>query len=770
MKKDFSALCFVAAGFLVLAVSCSRRPAAPPEVSLIPKPVSLEKQAGSFTIDAHTTLVLLSDSLKPSADFLNAYLEKYFGFRLPVVIRDTAASAQPRGIRLYLRAGSRKEAYDMTVTPEGVSIGGSDPAGVFYGIQTLIQLLPTTPASSLDIACVHIRDYPRFAYRGMMLDCGRHFFDTAFVKEFIDFIAMHKMNRFHWHLTEDQGWRIQIRKYPRLTEVGAWRDSTLIGHAGGGPARFEHERSGGFYTQDEIRAIVAYAKARYITVIPEIEMPGHSMAAIAAYPELTCQPGSYHVGTTWGVYDTILCPTPYTFHFYQEVLTEVMALFPSHYIHIGGDEAPKRTWNASAFCRALMKQLHLKDADELQSYFVNHMEEFLNAHGRDIIGWDEILQGGLAPNATVMSWRGEEGGIAAAKMHHDVIMSPTTYCYLDYYQSKHHDSLFIGGYLPLEKVYSYNPIPPELDSTEAGYIKGVQANLWTEYIAWPSKAEYQLFPRMEAIAEIAWTPQQERKYPDFVRRVETQFKRYDLWKVSYSRAIYELEATPEQRPDHQGVNLRLGTKSGTGKIRYTTDGSGPVTASPSYDSPVQVDKATRIRAALFLDGRKSGPETDLSFAVNEATGKAATLATAPADQYSGNGAFTLVDGVRPVKASDGSAWLGWSGGSMDAKIDLGSSRTLSRVTVDFAADAGMWIYPPASMTVRLSADGIHYRDVGQIRPGPLADTTAGTATVSFPPTGGRFLEVQAENFGKIPAGQPGAGHPAWLFIGEIGAE
>ena len=511
-----------------------------PVVSIIPEPVSLQQEMGTFSITPATTIYLAGKGLENSAVFFNNYLGKYYGFHLKVknVKGKQDVHARNAIILDYQQTAYHIQgAYTFQSGQNRVRIHGDNAPGVFYGIQTLIQLLPVTPSRSLEIACVKITDYPSFKYRGMMLDCGRHFFDTAFIKKFINFIAMHKMNRFHWHLTEDQGWRIQIKKYPRLTNVGAWRDSTLIGHYGS--KRYDHHKYGGFYTQDEIRAIVKYAKERYVTIIPEIEMPGHSIAAIAAYPELGCQPGNYHVGNTWGVYDTILCPTPYTFNFYENVLKEVMQLFPSHYIHIGGDEAPKATWENSAYCQQLMKKLGLKNADELQSYFINTIEKFLNSHGRDIIGWDEILQGGLAPNATVMSWRGEKGGIEAAKMDHNVIMTPSTYCYFDHSQAKPSDSLTIGGYLTLEQVYNYNPVPKEIDRTQAKYIEGVQANVWTEYMQWPTKVEFMIFPRMEALAEVAWTPQKIKDYNNFVQRVQGQFKRYALWGVSYFKGLQE---------------------------------------------------------------------------------------------------------------------------------------------------------------------------------------------------------------------------------------
>ncbi len=500
-------------------------------INIIPEPVSVKEMPGNFTLTDKTVIYCESAQLKRSADFLAAYLEKFYAIRLRTVITEKPPA---KGIVLTTRgsASDSAEGYHLVVTPTDIRISGH-PRGVFYGIQSVIQLLPLTKGADLELPCAEILDYPRFAYRGMMLDCGRHFFDVAFVKKYIDFIAMNKMNTFHWHLTEDQGWRIEIKKYPRLTQVGAWRDSTLIGSYGSKPWKFDHHRSGGYYTQEQIREIVKYAQDRYVTIIPEIEMPGHSTAAITAYPRLACQPGRHGVGSIWGVYDTILCPTDYTFNFYENVLKEVMALFPSHYIHIGGDEAPKTTWKSSAFCQGLMKKLNLKNEDELQSYFIHRMEKFLNAHGRDIIGWDEILEGGLAPNATVMSWRGEAGGIAAAKLHHRVIMTPGTYCYLDHSQAKNSDSLTIGGYLPLQQVYNYNPVSKELTPDQGKYIIGVQGNVWTEYMEWPTKVEFMIFPRMNALGEVAWSQPDNKNYDNFLSRLQAQYQRYQLWGVSY---------------------------------------------------------------------------------------------------------------------------------------------------------------------------------------------------------------------------------------------
>jgi hexosaminidase len=431
-------------------------------------------------------------------------------------------------------------AYQMRVGTKGIYIAGDNEEGVFYGLQTLIQLLPVQAGTSLSIPEVNITDYPRFAYRGLHLDVGRHFFSVDFIKQYIDFIALHKMNEFHWHLTEDQGWRIEIKKYPRLTEVGSCRNGTVLGH---NTSQYDSVPYCGYYTQDQIKEIVQYAADRYITVIPEIELPGHSSAALTAYPFLGCTGGPYQVQERWGVFKDIYCAgNDSVFQFLEDVLDEVMALFPSTYIHIGGDESPKDRWKACPKCQKRILDNHLKDEHELQSYFVQRIEKYLNAKGRKIIGWDEILEGGLAANATVMSWRGEQGGIDAANQHHQVIMTPGSYVYFDHAQVKNEDSLTIGGYLPLQTVYNYEPVPKQLVGDAQGYVRGAQANLWTEYISNEAKAEYMLFPRLSALSEVLWSPKNQRNWDDFSTRMQTQYKRYQLWKVTYCPAINPSQA------------------------------------------------------------------------------------------------------------------------------------------------------------------------------------------------------------------------------------
>ena len=536
------------------------------QVSIIPKPVSLKqpKIATNFSLSASTALVLEGSNLDNVAAFLNDYLDQMYHIKLKVV----RTSHGNNGIRLNFERIDQPVAgaYRMTVDNKGIYIAGDNETGVFYGIQTLIQLLPTeirnpiaigakSDSYRIEIPYVRIADYPRFAYRGMHLDCGRHFFPVSFVKKYIDYIALHKMNYFHWHLTEDQGWRIEIKKYPRLTEVAAWRNGTIIGRYPG--TGNDGKRYGGFYTQDEIKQVVDYAAKRYITVIPEIEMPGHSSAAIAAYPYLSCFPNEStkhppqcawsgdstgkQVQQTWGVFEDVFCAgKDSTFQFLENVLDEVMTLFPSKYIHIGGDECPKTHWQRCPFCQQRIKDEHLKDEHELQSYFIQRIEKYLNSKGKTLIGWDEILEGGLAPKAVVMSWRGEQGGIAAAQQKHQVIMTPGPWVYLNYSQTRNEDSVTIGGYLPLQKVYGYQPVPAALSKDQQKYVLGAQGNLWTEYIGNERIAEYMLFPRMTALSEVLWS--QKKDSVDFKKRLTTQVKRYQMWGTNYSKAGLDLAA------------------------------------------------------------------------------------------------------------------------------------------------------------------------------------------------------------------------------------
>ncbi len=516
------------------------------KTSIIPEPVQTESRRGNFRLAGELDLFVPAgnDTLGMHGKYLTELLRHIPGLKLQVQHYGPGSELPSRGIVFSTDAKEGKaEGYTLEIRPRRILIVGDDAAGVFYGIQSLRQLLPAaiedeqkaTPLSNLKIPAMYIRDYPQFSYRGMHLDVARHFFDADFIKEYLDMMALHKMNTFHWHLTDDQGWRIEIKKYPLLTEIGSRRKETLIGHGGRPPFEYDGIPYGGFYTQDEIREIVAYAAERHITVIPEIELPGHASAALAAYPGLGCTHGPYEVETRWGIFEDAFCAgNDKTFAFLEGVLSEVVDLFPSRYIHIGGDECLKNRWKQCSLCQTRMETDGLANEHELQSYFINRIEKFLLTKNRNIIGWDEILEGGLAPQATVMSWRGMQTGIEAAQMGHDVIMTPVNYCYFDYYQADPATQpLAIGGYLTLRQVYSFKPVPPELNEKEALHILGGQGNVWTEYIKTPEHLEYMVFPRAIALAEVLWTPTAQQNFDEFTSRLEVHKDRLDALGLNY---------------------------------------------------------------------------------------------------------------------------------------------------------------------------------------------------------------------------------------------
>lgn len=500
-------------------------------VSVIPKPVEMTVKEGVFILSPDITLLAADKNIRNEASLLAEGLNMATGFNL-----HTTDLEKGRQIRLTLddslsRLGN--EGYLLTATTDTVQIRAFKPAGAFYGCQTLLQLLSKTPAGDWQIPCVDIEDYPRFVWRGMHLDVCRHFMPAEFIKKYIDLLAMHKMNTLHWHLTDDQGWRIEIKQYPKLTEIGAWRQETMIGN-NFNEIKYDGQRHGGFYTQEQIREIVAYAKLRHVNIVPEIEMPGHGQAAIAAYPELGCTGKPVKVLAKWGVSEDIFNVKDETFIFLENVLTEVMGLFDSPFIHIGGDEVPKIQWKQDAYAQAKMKELGLKNEEELQSWFVHRMDTFLTKHSRRLIGWDEILEGGLAPGAAVMNWRGEDSGIAAAKAGHDVVMTPNSLMYFDHYQADpKNEPLAIGGFTPLQKVYDYEPIPAALEAGKAKHILGAQGQIWTEYILTPQHVEYMAYPRAIALAEVLWTPKDKKNYTDFVGRLQIHSKRLDRLNVNY---------------------------------------------------------------------------------------------------------------------------------------------------------------------------------------------------------------------------------------------
>lgn len=542
--------CFVAIAFIAAAACAPRaRPTEPAPVSpdvrypIVPRPSLLQPARGEFVLGAETRIVVdasLPAQVREAAERWAAMLRRASGLAFPVVVLEGEQPDRAIALSLDSAAAPVSEGYRLEVTPKQARLSAPAASGLLHGLETLRQLLPpgiegegVRGDARWVIPAVTIEDRPHFSYRGMHLDVARHFFPVSFIKRYLDLLALYKFNTFHWHLTEDQGWRIEIRKYPRLTSVGSHRRETMVGK-NRNPYFGDGTPYGGFYTQAEVREVVAYAAARSITIIPEIEMPGHSLAALASYPELACTPGPFEVATRWGVFEDIYCPSEQTFAFLEDVLTEVMELFPSRYIHIGGDEAPKDRWKESPLAQEVIHRERLADEAELQSWFIRRIERFLAQHGRRLIGWDEILEGGLAPDATVMSWRGVDGGIEAARQGHDVIMTPTSHVYFDYYQGDPaSEPLAIGGFTPLEKVYAFEPVPTELTPTEARHVLGAQGNVWTEYMKTSDHVEYMVLPRMIALSEVLWSPRDARSWDSFLARLRPQLARLNAIGVRY---------------------------------------------------------------------------------------------------------------------------------------------------------------------------------------------------------------------------------------------
>ena len=663
-------------------------------------------------------------------------------------------------IRQTTNTALPSEAYRLQVTENDIEIEASGDAGFFYARQTLKQLASDQNGTWI-IPCLKIEDRPRVGFRSFLLDSGRQYQKVSTIKKYIDMAALLKMNYFHWHLTEGLGWRIEIKQYPRLTEVGAF--------VGKGPEQQ------GFYSQEEIKEIVRYAAERCITVIPEIDMPGHQLAALATYPELGCTGGPYDVWGQWGVADDVICAgNEKSMQFLEDVLSEVIDLFPSEYIHVGGDECPKVRWEKCPKCQARIKAEGIKgdkkhSAEEyLQSYVISRMEKFVESKGRHIIGWDEILEGGLAPNATVMSWRGMDGGIEAAKQKHNVVMTPNTYVYLDYYQSADTDLEpdAIGGYLPLEKVYSFEPtagISPE----DQKYVIGAQANLWTEYIPTFSQVEYMIMPRIDAVADIQWSDPSKKDYQTFLPRVARMTQLYDRLGYNYGKHIFDINASLTTNTENGTLDIAL-TKLGEGDIYYTVDGSDPTIASIKYEGPVQINQDCEFKAIVVRpNGTSRIFSEDIFF--NKATMKPITLKEQPSKGYVFNGAQVLVDGLRGGSNYKTGHWLGFQGKDLDATIDLKEPTEIQKVSFNTNVVKGDWIMGASAVTVKVSDDGKNFKEVASKKIPELTQNDKDglyPQEISFAPVNARYVEIII-NSSKLPKWHGGAGSPAFLFVDEI---
>ena len=771
----------VLAGLLALAcTSCARQDIeASYQVVPLPQEVSLNAEA-PFRLNRNTLIAYPegNDLLKRNAEFLAEYIGQATGFVLPTQGLAEGKEPTKHSIVLGLSADiANKEGYVLDVQADNVFLNGQTPNGVFYGIQTLRKAIPAqTTATDILLPAGVINDEPRFPYRGLHLDVSRHFFPLEFIKEYIDLLALHNMNTFHWHLTDDQGWRIEIKRYPKLTEVGAMRNRTVIGKNSG---KYDNTPYGGFYTQEEAREIVEYARERYIDVIPEVDLPGHMLAALAAYPELGCTGGPYEVCPEWGIFEDVLCiGNDKTFEFLEGVMEEIIDIFPSRYIHIGGDECPRTRWQSCPKCQARIKAEGLKAdknhtaEDRLQSYCMTRIEKFLNAHGRQIIGWDEILDGDVAPNATVMSWRGMEGGIKAAQLGHDVIMVPTSYAYLDYYQTDDltDEPFGIGGYVPVEKVYSLEPVPAALTAEQAKHILGAQANLWTEYILTPEHAEYMILPRIAALCEVQWTQPEKKDFQDFAKRLVSLMKLYQRDGLNYAKHIFNLKAAFTPDAANKTINVTLGTVDDA-PIYYTLDGTEPTTASTLYDGqPVTISQTAGFCAvAIRPEGNSKVVKRDIDF--NKATLCPITLTgQQPAANYAYDGAITLVDGMKGSNSYTNGAWLGFIGGDVTAVIDLGAPTEIQHVAINANISMDNWIMGCKGLEVAVSDDNETFRPVSSMvfpDETDLHKNDIETYEASFNPVGARYVKVTARPFAALPKGHDGAGKAPYLFIDEI---
>ncbi len=723
------------------------------EYNLIPLPNQLIPKEGHFVFSNKVVLENTSSSKEiqaVSADLIKK-LKEVGGLTIKQV-KDVKTKTP--ALRFITNSEMGKEEYQLSITPTLITITVSASNGFFYGVQTLYQLLPPEIYSKKRVKanwlvpCVEIKDSPRFAYRGLMLDACRHFAPLDYVYQFIDMLAMHKMNTFHWHLTEDQGWRIEIKKYPKLTEIGSKRKETMAGYYFENyPVIFDGKEHKGYYTQEEIKAVVAYATSKQINVIPEIEMPGHALAAIASYPQLSCTPDStYQVAETWGVFDQVYCPKEETFKFLEDVLDEVLALFPSPYIHIGGDECPKTAWKNSSYCQQLIKDLKLEDdtipnpidgkmhskEDKLQSYFITRMEKYINSKGRNIIGWDEILEGGLAPNATVMSWRGVEGGLTAAKTGHNAIMTPSTYVYLDQYQEDPEIApTTIGGYATLKKTYSYNPVPADASELIKKHIIGLQGNCWAEYMPTVERRDYQTFPRAIAIAETGWTLDANKNWKNFCGRMAEEFQRLKVLNIKACTSFEEVSI--DTHVNNGTLKVYLENDYPEASIHMTFDGSEPTAKSIKYSVPFPLKDSLNfkaenllIRAAAFVNGKRVGKVTEKKLYGNLISGKNYVVyptqgwmtgdVFGPNDELGGDkNTLGLTNGKRGYTQSY-TPWVAFAVNDRCSNelmfiVKLDSSTKISKVNFGTLHNPAMSTLAASGAKVYVSADGSNYREV-----------------------------------------------------------
>ena len=755
--------------------ACSEKRTLNSDYEIIPKPLDVNcKGDASFLLKDGVAVIYPENNQKmqDNAEFLVDYVEKQTGVKL------TSHAGMPVDGAICLTLDlndDNAEAYKLIVNDKRVCISGASEAGVFYGIQTLRKSLPVAQDINVNLSAVEIYDKPRFAYRGAMLDVARHFYTVDEVKTFIDMLALHNINRFHWHLTDDQGWRIEIKKYPKLMSVASERKETVVGRWYSGI--YDGKPYGGYYTQDELRDVIDYAAKRHITIIPEVDLPGHMQAALTAYPELGCTGGPYEVRTIWGVSQDVLCVgNDFTLQFVKDVLSEVADIFPSEYIHIGGDECPKVRWEKCPKCQERIKSLGLKsDAkhtkeQRLQSYMIQEAAKYLKEKGKRIIGWTEILEGGLVPDATLMSWIGESGGIEAAHQHHDVIMTPNTYLYFDYYQSKkvEDEPLAIGGYLPIEKTYNYEPMPKELTEEEQQYIKGVQANLWTEYIPVFSQVQYMVLPRLGAAAEVQWTDPSKKDYKDFLRRVPHLVAVYDCYGWNYATHVYDVNVDMKADTVNHVLNVQLSTMADD-PIYYTLDGQDPTEKSLKYTKPFTIDQSVVLKTMAVHPDRTSKISVD-TIRFNKATLKPVVLLQPNESRFSPDGPVVLVDGRNGNHSFDTGAWLAVAGNDLETVINMQAETILSSASVHVYVRKDAWLFDARGFSVSVSSDNKNYKEVASQEYKQMQESDSDGIIeheLSFDPCKATYVKIKVISEKSMPDWHWDAGKAPFLLVDEI---
>lgn len=755
--------------------ACSEKRTLNSDYEIIPKPLDVNcKGDASFLLKDGVAVIYPENNRKmqDNAEFLVDYVERQTGVKL------TSHAGMPVDGAICLTldlSDDNAEAYKLIVNDKRVCISGASEAGVFYGIQTLRKSLPVAQDINVNLSAVEIYDKPRFAYRGAMLDVARHFYMVDEVKTFIDMLALHNINRFHWHLTDDQGWRIEIKKYPKLMSVASERKETVVGRWYSGI--YDGKPYGGYYTQDELRDVIDYAAKRHITIIPEVDLPGHMQAALTAYPELGCTGGPYEVRTIWGVSQDVLCVgNDFTLQFVKDVLSEVADIFPSEYIHIGGDECPKVRWEKCPKCQERIKSLGLKsDAkhtkeQRLQSYMIQEAAKYLKEKGKRIIGWTEILEGGLVPDATLMSWIGESGGIEAAHQHHDVIMTPNTYLYFDYYQSKkvEDEPLAIGGYLPIEKTYNYEPMPKELTKEEQQYIKGVQANLWTEYIPVFSQVQYMVLPRLGAAAEVQWTDPSKKDYKDFLRRVPHLVAVYDCYGWNCATHVYDVNVDMKADTVNHVLNVQLSTMADD-PIYYTLDGQDPTEKSLKYTKPFTIDQSVVLKTMAVHPDRTSKISVD-TIRFNKATLKPVVLLQPNESRFSPDGPVVLVDGRNGNHSFDTGAWLAVAGNDLEAVINMQAETILSSASVHVYVRKDAWLFDARGFSVSVSSDNKNYKEVASQEYKQMQESDSDGIIeheLSFDPCKATYVKIKVISEKSMPDWHWDAGKAPFLLVDEI---